>query len=159
MDRLAVRWKIPVDQAGSHFLFGSGDFHDQPVLLVKPMTYMNRSGDAYRRLLREPEIQCEKTLVVMDDFHLPLGKLRLRAKGSDGGHNGLGSILEAAGTQDMPRLRIGIGDAGVDWVDFVLEPFTPKERDVIDESIDQALSVAETLVLEGIEQAKKLWNC
>lgn len=140
-------------------MFGSGDFRDTPVLLVKPMTFMNRSGVAYRRLMREPEIAPENSLIVLDDFSLPLGKLRLRLKGRDGGHNGLHSILEATGSQEIPRLRIGIGDAGTDWIDFVLEPFSAKEREIIDESLHRAASAIETALMEGFEKAKTRWNC
>lgn len=158
IDRLSRQWKIPVDQAGSGFLFGSGDYRDIPVLLAKPMTLMNRSGDTYRRLLREPEIRCEESLIALDDFSLPLGKLRIRLKGSDGGHNGLRSILDAAGTQDVPRLRIGIGEAGADWVDYVLEPFSTKEREIIEESLDRAAQAVETILTAGLENAMNRWN-
>lgn len=158
IDRLSIQWKISVDQRGSNFVFGSGDFRNRPVILVKPMTFMNRSGDAYRRLRREPEITPEKTLVVLDDFNLPLGKMRIRLKGSDGGHNGLHSILEAAGVQDVPRLRIGIGTAGSGWVDFVLEPFTKSEREVIEETLDRATQAVEAILTAGLEIAMNRWN-
>lgn len=147
-----------MDQAGSGFLFGSGDYRDVPVLLAKPTTFMNRSGDAYRRLLREPEIRCEESLVVLDDFSLPLGKIRIRLKGSNGGHNGLRSILDAAKTQEVPRLRIGIGEAGADWVDYVLEPFSAKEREIVDEAIDRAAQAVEAILADGLENAMNRWN-
>lgn len=158
IDRLSSQWKIPVDQSGPNFLFGSGDYKEIPVLLAKPMTFMNRSGDAYRRLLREPEISCKESLIVFDDFNIPLGKLRLRPKGSSGGHNGLESILQSAGTDEIPRLRVGIGDSGSDWIDYVLEPFSLKEREIIDEALERAVQAAESVLCDGIERAMSRWN-
>jgi len=147
-----------VRNANPLFIYGSGDFHDIPVLLVKPMKYMNRSGEAYRRLLREPEIKVEETLVILDDLHIPLGKIRLRAHGSAGGHNGLQSILTASGTEAVPRLRIGVEGSEADWVDFVLSPFSRSERKVIDEILPRALDAVETILEQGLEKAMSLYN-
>lgn len=158
VDLLSAWWKIPIDLKGPNYLFGSGDFGDIPVLLVKPMTYMNRSGQAYKRLLLEPEITPQQTIVILDDFSLPLGKLRIRKKGSDGGHNGLRSMIESAGTDELIRLRIGIDCPNDKWEDFVLEPFTKSERQVIDESIDRAASAVETILLHGVEKAMNEFN-
>ncbi len=158
IDRLSTRWNIPVTLQGPSFLFGSGDWRNTPVLLVKPMTYMNRSGQAYSRLLKDPDVTREKTLAVLDDFNLPLGKIRIRKKGSDGGHNGLRSILDAAGTEEIARLRLGLGGADEDWVEFVLQPFTDKERDVMEEALDRAAQAVETLLTEGMEKAMNRFN-
>ena len=158
VDELSRRWKIPIDQAAPYFHFGSGDFRTIPVLLVKPMTFMNRSGEAYRRLLRQPEITPSETLILHDDLHLPLGKIRLRAQGSAGGHNGVTSILEAAGTEAIFRLRIGIEGPDEEWVDYVLSPFTAREREVIDDALPRAADAVETLLFQGIEPAMNLYN-
>ncbi len=159
IDLLSTHWNIPVDQSGSKYVFGSGNRRNNPVLLVKPMTFMNRSGDALKRILRDPEVNYQETLVVLDDFYLPLGKMRLRYTGGDGGHNGLGSILSIAGTQDIPRLRIGIGEAGKDWVDYVLEPFSTKERIIVDETLDNAVKAVDSILSVGIEKSMNRWNC
>ncbi len=158
IDLLSARWNIPVTIQGPSFLFGSGDWKDTPVLLVKPMTFMNRSGVAYSRLLKDPAITREKTLVVLDDFSLPLGKIRIRRKGSDGGHNGLRSILEAAGTDEIARLRLGLGGADEDWVEFVLQPFSAKEREVMDEALHRAAQAVEIIITEDIEKAMNQFN-
>ncbi|MFB3788599.1 MAG: aminoacyl-tRNA hydrolase [bacterium] len=158
IDRLSSRWNIPVTLQGPSFWFGSGDWRDTPVLLVKPMTFMNRSGQAYSRLLKDPDITREKTLVLLDDFSLPLGKIRIRKRGSDGGHNGLRSILEAAGTEEIARLRLGLGGADEDWVEFVLQPFTSKERDVMEEALDRAAQAVETIITDDIDKAMNLFN-
>lgn len=158
IDLLSTRWRIPVGHTNPNYVFGSGNFKQVPVLLVKPMTFMNRSGDAYKRLLRDPEVNCEETIVVLDDLHLPLGKLRLRPKGSDGGHNGLASILQAAGSHAIPRLRIGIDGTEENWEDFVLKPFRRQERDVIDETLVTAADAIASAILIGFEMAMSRYN-
>ena len=110
IDLLSARWNIPVTIQGPSFLFGSGDWKDTPVLLVKPMTFMNRSGVAYSRLLKDPAITREKTLVVLDDFNLPLGKIRIRRKGSDGGHNGFVRSWKRRGRTKSPACVWALGE-------------------------------------------------
>jgi PTH1 family peptidyl-tRNA hydrolase len=108
------------------------------VLLVKPLTYMNLSGRSVRQLLDFYQAAAEGLLVVCDDFNLPLGKLRFRAKGSAGGHKGLKSIQDHLGSADYARLRIGVGAPEENVVDFVLDRFRPSERPIIDEAIQTA---------------------
>lgn len=158
IDLLSHRWRIPINQKNPIFLFGTGDFQAEPVLLAKPMTFMNRSGEAYRRLLREPEVAVGNTIIILDDLHLPLGKMRLRARGGDGGHNGLSSILQAAGNNQLPRLRIGIDGTQEDWESFVLKPFHRKEREVIDETLVVAAEAIETVLRDGVEKAMNQFN-
>ncbi len=155
---LSSRWRIAVNQANPLFQFGSGDFREIPVLLVKPMTYMNRSGQAYKRLLADSSITTDQTLVLYDDLHLPLGKIRIRLKGSDGGHNGLHSIIQAAETNAIPRVRIGIGESDGDWVEFVLRPFPAKEREIIDETLIRAADAVESILLDGYEKSMNSFN-
>src|SRR5690606_29246432 len=115
------------------------------VALARPLTFMNRSGDAVLRLLQERRLQPGDILVVYDDVHLPVGTIRIRARGSAGGHNGMKSILAALGTEEFPRLRIGIGapPEGPDGLaDYVLAPFLPEERGVIQEAVEVAAAAA-----------------
>ncbi len=102
---------------------------DREIILASPLTYMNRSGVAADALLQANDLVADQMLVVVDDFNLPLGRLRLRPSGSDGGHNGLASLIETVG-ESFPRLRLGIGPApdGVNTADFVLAAFSPEER-------------------------------
>lgn len=158
IDRLAIRWKIPVKQRNPLFLFGSGDHRNHSVLLVKPTTYMNRSGEAFRRLLADPDIKLDQTLIFVDDIHLPLGKIRIRQRGSDGGHNGIRSILQAAKTQEVARIRIGVGGNEEDWIEHVLSPFSKRGREVIDETLDRAEDAVEAVMHLGIEKAMNLYN-
>jgi len=158
IDRLSLRWKIPVNQSNPLFHFGSGDFNGIPILLVKPMTYMNRSGAAYKRLMSDEAFATGRSLILLDDIHLDFGKLRLRKKGSEGGHNGLKHIIQVAQTKDIPRLRIGVGGNEEDWIDHVLSPFSKRERENMDETLDRAEEAVETMLLDGFEKAMNLFN-
>ncbi|MCP4094229.1 MAG: aminoacyl-tRNA hydrolase [Planctomycetes bacterium] len=115
--------------------------------LVKPQTYMNRSGVALRQTWLHYELdEATQIFVITDDFHLPLGGLRIRANGSTGGHNGLASIEDQLGCQEYPRLRIGVGDPGRNSVDFVLDTFSAAEKDVIEETLMTSSWVVEDWV-------------
>ena len=130
------------------------------VLLLKPHTLMNLSGDAVVAATRFYKIPPNHLLVICDDVHLPPGKLRLRAKGSDGGHNGLWSIIHRLGTPDFARIRIGVGETPpfMPREDYVLSRFAPAERPIMHEAAENAASAAETWVRDGIEPAMNRWN-
>jgi PTH1 family peptidyl-tRNA hydrolase len=138
---------------------GEGRAGRHDVALVKPQTFMNRSGEVVRALLAEGFVAGE-LLVVCDDVHLPLGRVRLRAGGGTGGHQGLDSVLDAIGTGEFPRLRIGVGPAppSADLPEFVLAPFTAEERTRLAGVIDTAAGAAYDAVAEGITQAMNQWN-
>ena len=123
----------------------------EKVLLVKPETYMNLSGRAVRQVVDFYKVPVEHLLVVCDDFNLPLGKLRVRAKGSHGGQNGLRNIQEALGTQDYNRLRIGVGSPGehLDAADYVLSRFKPGERTQVEDAVAAAAQAVVIWVREG----------
>ena len=135
--------------------FGSGK-----LLLSKPLTFMNLSGEAVAPLAAFYKLPSESLLVVADDLDIPLGEIRLRPKGGSGGHNGLKSIIEHLGTREFPRLRIGIGrpPAGVDPADYVLQPFSPEEVPVVDLVVERAVEAIETWILRGIETAMNEFN-
>ena len=128
--------------------------------LLRPMGYMNRSGGPVRRLLQSEGRSPEETLVVCDDYALPLGTIRTRRRGSDGGHNGLASILSALGTDEIPRMRLGIGNppAGEDPADFVLSHFAPQEAAGVEDLLERAVRAIETAVGQGIETAMNRFN-
>lgn len=127
------------------------------VVLLKPLTYMNDSGAA---LIRIPGLRPAELLVVGDDIHLPLGRLRLRTGGGSGGHNGLASIIERLGTEGFPRLRLGVGPAppAIDWVDFVLTPFGPDERGTVDEMVETAADAITLAACRGLGEAMQRYN-
>lgn len=128
------------------------------VLLVKPLKYMNLSGRPLRAALRQTDVDVTADLLVIaDDIDLPLGRVRLRRSGSAGGHNGLRDIIDAFGTNEFARLRIGIGRAG-DASDHVLSTFRPSERELVDEMIGVGADAAESWLRDGIEAAMNEYN-
>jgi PTH1 family peptidyl-tRNA hydrolase len=132
----------------------------EPVLLVQPLTYVNRCGPVLEAVCRLEKVPLRKVLVVVDDVHLPLGRLRLRRRGSDGGHNGLRSILAALGTDEVPRLRLGIGapprsDA---QSEYVLAPFPPEERPLAARVVGRAARTVVVWARDGAEAAAELAN-
>ena len=129
-------------------------FRGRTLVLIKPATYMNLSGKAVRYWMNKEKVPIEKTLVVVDDIALPLGTLRMRAKGGDGGHNGLENIIYHLESVDFPRLRFGIGDdfARGTQVDFVLSQWTRKEEKQLLPRIEDAINAIKTFVSIGIER-------
>jgi PTH1 family peptidyl-tRNA hydrolase len=129
-------------------------------LLVKPLTFMNLSGHAVGELLRYFKIELADLLVVTDDVNLPLGRLRARARGTAGGHNGLKSLIGELGTVDIARLRVGVGrgDGRRDLADHVLDRFDAEEQGVVAEAIQRAADAAETFAVEGIDRTMNQFN-
>ncbi len=133
-------------------------WHDVPIILAKPMTYMNNSGTAVAALVRQFEISSPELCIVYDDIHLDIGVLRMRQKGSDGGQKGMKSIIHHLGTTAFPRLRIGIGESIGDLTDYVLTGFTEDEEIEIAHTIDRAVDAIETFVKDDILTAMNQFN-
>jgi len=135
-------------------------FGAEPVMLAKPLTYMNRSGDAVAALTRYFDVAVADLLVVVDEAALPLGRLRARAHGSAGGHNGLKSIIDRLGTREFSRLRLGVGrgDARRDLADHVLSTFDGGERADVESLITRAADAAEMFAAEGIVKVMNVYN-
>ncbi len=133
---------------------------DAPVLLAKPYTFMNLSGPAVQTLCHFYKIEPPDLLIVCDDVNLPLGRLRVRAVGTEGGHNGLRSIAEALGTIDYSRLRVGVGrgDGRRDLADHVTAEFEPEERPGIEAAIARAADAVETWVSDGLAKVMNVFN-
>lgn len=131
----------------------------ETVLLVKPLTFMNLSGRAVRAVLDFYKLPVEQLLVVCDDFNLPLGKLRVRAKGSHGGQNGLRDVQQQLGTDAYARLRIGVGEpAPGDAVDFVLSKFKPSERKAVEDAVASTAQAVLTWIRSGTEVCMNRFN-
>jgi PTH1 family peptidyl-tRNA hydrolase len=130
----------------------------QKVLLVKPETFMNLSGQCVRQIMDYYQVPLTELLVVCDDINLPLGKLRARARGTHGGHNGLRDIQNHVGTTDYARLRIGVGSPDEDAVDHVLGRFRPAERAVIEDTISLAVQAVSVWVAHGIDVMMNQYN-
>ena len=155
LDRLAARERVDfrAEKSWQAEIARAGD-----LLLCKPLTYMNLSGRAVRPLSQFYKIEPAQTLVILDDMALPLGKLRFRRHGSAGGHNGLQSIIDHAGTSAVPRLRIGIGSADHDAVDHVLGRFALEEKAALEQSLDRALEAIDCARTHGLEAAMNAYN-
>ncbi len=135
-----------------------GRFRGLDLTLVKPLTFMNDSGLAVRKVLAREHAPLNDMLVITDDFALPFGKLRFREAGSAGGHNGLRSIIGELGTEKFSRLRVGIGDPVRGGADHVLSTFAPDERQRLDELLDAAAEAVETWARDGTSKAANRWN-
>lgn len=159
LDLFAARRGVTfrVDRLGA---VAEASFRGKQLILLKPSTYMNNSGRAVAYWLTQGKIPVEQLLVMVDDLALPLGSLRLRLQGSDGGHNGLKDIAAQVGTQQYARLRLGIGHefARGKQVDFVLDPFSAEERPLLDESLAHACDAVEMALSMGFQRAMNQIN-
>ncbi len=159
IERLSSRHRIPVKRRTMRSVLGDGVIEGKRAILARPMTYMNLSGEAVGAISRMYRIPPEQIIVVVDDVALPLGRLRLRLKGSCGGHNGLESIERHLSTQEYPRVRIGVGGARPgELIDHVLSKFRPDERAAIAEALDLAADAVEMALRDGFEQAMNVYN-
>lgn len=161
-DRLCVRWGMPSFTTVGKAARTGGRVGDERVEILKPLTYVNRSGAALEPLLREPAFDVGRDLLVLvDDVWLDPGAIRLRARGSPGGHKGLASVEEVAGTEAYCRLRIGVGrppDERIELAGWVLSPMPPADEERVLETFDRAAEAAECWMSEGIETAMSRYN-
>jgi len=141
-------------------LLASAEYEDQKILLAQPLTYMNRSGLAVNEIMRNYQLYPEKLLVIYDDLDLPPGSMRLRKKGSGAGHRGVQSIINSLGTNDFPRLRLGIGKPppGMETADYVLQPVEGHDRELIEPAIKRAMEAVLVFVSDGLETAMNNFN-
>lgn len=160
VDALADRLGIDLSAGRFDALEGWGRYGEHRVGLALPLTYVNRSGQAVKPLLNYNNVDPEDLLVVVDDIHLDVGAIRLRAGGGSGGHNGLKHIAQVLGTTDFPRLRIGVGNdyRQGEQADYVLSRFTPEQKPAINTAIEQAGDAALAFVESGIEAAMNQHN-
>jgi len=167
INRLARRHDIELDTS-SQVSAGRGEIDGRTVVLAKPRTFVNRSGEAVWNLIKRFDIDgARELLVVADDLDLPVGKVRLRPKGGHGGYKGLQSIIEAVRSDQFPRLRIGIGrpvlDGEPSWnpevvSNYVLSDPPPDERELLDQAVERAVQAIETAITDGVEVAMSRCN-
>jgi PTH1 family peptidyl-tRNA hydrolase len=160
LDRLATRHGVEWESAPRGIEALVGRWRERDAVIAKPLTFMNLSGQAIVGLLQFFKIALPDLLVVVDDANLELGRLRARAGGSAGGHNGLKSVIESLGTDEFARLRIGVGrgDARRDLADHVLATFDPEERASVAEAVDRSADAADLFVAEGITPVMNRFN-
>ena len=161
IDRIADEYNISVESRKSRAFVGTGTIAGRRVLLAKPQTYMNLSGESLQSLAAYYKIDPEQELLVIyDDINLDVGQLRIREKGSAGGHNGIKNIIAHLGTQVFPRIRVGVGEkpSKYDLADYVLGHFSRAEREQMDEGYDHAVRAAELIVSGRIRDAMNEYN-
>ncbi|HTX89188.1 MAG TPA: aminoacyl-tRNA hydrolase [Bacteroidales bacterium] len=147
-------------ESGRYASFSKISYRGKNLVVIRPTTYMNLSGKAVRYWMNREKIEPQNLLVIVDDLALPLGTFRLRKKGSDGGHNGLISIIEHLGTTEFPRLRIGIGNdfARGYQIDYVLSRWTKEEEKILIPRVDAAIELIRTFVMEGADRTMNKFN-
>lgn len=160
VDRMAEQAGKGFERIFARSLTCSLDVEGEVIVLAKPQTYMNLSGEAVRELCRHYSLDLSQLLIVYDEIALPLGTIRIRPSGSAGGHNGMESVLRALQSEQAPRLRIGIsrGESPPDYTEFVLSNFSGSEMKILDEILDRAIEAIQVFTQEGIDRAMALYN-
>ena len=160
IDVLADRYRIDVSEKKHKALCGRGVIEGQKVLLLKPQTFMNLSGESIRAAADYYKIAPEEMVVIYDDISLEPGQLRIRLKGSAGWHNGIKNIIANLGTQDFPRIKVGVGakPPRMDLAAYVLSRFSPVEQKLMDEAFGEAAEAAVMMMTDGAERAMNHFN-
>lgn len=159
IDELATQMDVQVNTKRHKALCGVGQIGNEKVILVKPQTYMNLSGESVRAVMDFYKLDPTKDIIVIaDDISLPTGKIRIRAKGSAGGHNGLKSIIAHAGTDQFTRIKVGVGANQGDLVKHVLGKFSKGEREIVDDAVRNAASASEVIVMYDVQTAMNKFN-
>lgn len=161
IDVLADAYGISVDHKKCRALCGKGRIEGHPVVLAKPQTYMNLSGESVRQLIDFYKADKEEQLIVIyDDISLEPGQLRLRSKGSAGGHNGIKNIIAHLGGEEFKRIKVGVGEKpkGYDLADYVLSRFSKSEREQVEEALERAAKAAVSIMTDGMDAAMNAYN-
>ncbi len=157
---LADKYRISVDTKKHKALIGKGMIGGEKVILAKPQTFMNLSGESVREIADYYQIGLEDILIIFDDVSLDVGQLRIRAKGSAGGHNGVKSIISHLGSDGFARIKVGVGEkpAKMDLADYVLGRFHGEELSQIREGVEQAAAATELIIRDGLQAAMNQYN-
>jgi len=160
-DEIGERARIPIQKLKFRALTNTCELGGEKVLIMKPVTYMNLSGEAVRQAADFYKVPPERVLVVSDDVSLPVGKLRVRSGGSAGGHNGLKSIISHLGSEEFPRVKIGVGEKphpDYDLADWVLGKFTGEDKKAVDAAVKRAADAVECVIKDGMDKAMNKYN-
>ncbi|HWR58249.1 MAG TPA: aminoacyl-tRNA hydrolase [Thermodesulfovibrionales bacterium] len=158
VDEIAERYGIELRKKDL-YLIGKGSIEDSSVVLMEPLTFMNLSGLAVRGAMTKNNVQPERLVIVHDDIDMETGRLKMRKKGSSGGHRGIESIIESIGTKEFIRVKIGVGrEEGVAAEDYVLRKFRKDELPLIKEAVVRAVDAIETIIINGIDKAMNSFN-
>jgi len=158
---LSSKWSMSVDKKEARSLTGKGYFRSEKIILCKPQTFMNLSGESIGVLSDYYRVPTDNIIVICDDINLPLGQLRIKPRGSAGGHNGLKSIISRLGTEEFIRVRIGVGEKPMDMdlADYVLSRFNKEEEPIIRDAEKRAAEAIEMILSKGIAAAMETYNC
>lgn len=160
VDLLAQKLNIDINKEKFKGMFGEGTYNGKKVMVLKPTTYMNLSGESVVEAVNFYKIPLEDVIVVYDDIDIEIGKIRIRPEGSSGTHNGMRNISDLLGSHDFPRIRVGIGKApqGMDLANFVLSKFSIDEQSDIEKAIDMASEAVLEVIRSGIGKAMNIYN-
>lgn len=158
--KLAECYHIPLDFVKHKAVCGTGYIEGQKVILAKPQTYMNLSGESVRQIMDFYKVSNEELIVIYDDISLDVGQLRIRKKGSAGGHNGIKSIIQHIGTTEFPRIKVGVGNKpeGWDLADYVLGKFSKEDQEVLKETKERVAKACELMVKDELDAAMNEYN-
>jgi PTH1 family peptidyl-tRNA hydrolase len=158
--RISDDYNISLDFKKHKAICGKGYIEGEKVILAQPITYMNLSGESVRELVDYYKVTPQEIIVIYDDISLEVGQLRIRKKGSAGGHNGIKSIISHLGTDEFPRIKVGVGDKpkGWDLADYVLSRFTNEEQPIIREALKETSDACRCILTDGIEAAMNRYN-
>ncbi len=160
LDAAACRFRLAMDKRAHRAVVGRGRIAGVEVLLAKPQTFMNLSGEAVEPLMRDAGSSAGEVVIVHDDLDIELGRMKISVSGGDGGHNGVASVIAELGTGSFVRLRVGIGrpPEGVDPVEYVLSPFGPHEAGLVEKVVETAVEALASIVREGPSRAMNRFN-
>jgi len=160
ISKLAKEFSIKADQLKCHSLVGEGFYNNEKIILAQPLAYMNKSGKAVKSLLNEYDLKLEDIIIIYDDLDLDIGEIRIKRKGSSGGHNGLKSIINNLKSKDFIRIRIGIGrpPTGFDIAKYVLDYFNDEEEMVIQETLVEIVEAVKVIKNDSVEKAMNNHN-
>ncbi|WP_294375463.1 aminoacyl-tRNA hydrolase [uncultured Clostridium sp.] len=158
IDNIAKEYNIDINRQKFKGMYGEGFINGEKVILLKPSTYMNLSGESVKEVLDFYKLSNEDILVIYDDISLDVGRLRIREKGSAGGHNGIKNIIAHLGTDVFPRIKVGVGQPDVDLVNYVLGKFSKEEMDVLSESIEASTKAVKEIISNDVKSAMNIYN-
>lgn len=158
VDLIADKYNIEVNRVKFKGVCGEGVIKGEKVILLKPSTYMNLSGESLRSLMDFYKLEASQVIVIYDDISLPLGRLRVKVKGSAGGHNGIKSIINHLGTDVFSRIKVGVGEPKGDLVNHVLGKFSKAEEEILQDVLKALVQVTETIVEDSPEKAMNEFN-
>lgn len=158
IDKISSRYNIDLNRTKFKGMYGEGFINGEKVILLKPLTYMNLSGESVGEIANFYKIKSEDIIVIYDDVDLEVGRIRIRKKGSSGGHNGIKSILYHLVNEDFTRIKLGVGKAERDMISHVLGKFNVGDREKVEGVLNCTLDIVDTIIKEGADSAMNKYN-